>query len=121
MDISSLTSSYLTSATTNAMNQSDKTSSKLSGLNTNGLKGSTDDELMEVCKQFESYFLEQVFKEMKKTIPQNEDMSSSSQSLIDYFGDNLIQEFAAESTEKNSLGLAQTLYEQMKRNVSSEL
>lgn len=118
MDISSLASSYMTSTATNALSQSDKTSSKLSGLNTNNLKGSTDDELMEVCKQFESYFLEQVFKEMKKTIPQNEDMSSSSQSLIDYFGDNLIQEFAAESTEKNSLGLAQTLYEQMKRNIA---
>ena len=121
MDISSLTSSYLTSATTSAMNQSDATSSKISGLSSSSLKSSTDDELMEVCKQFESYFVEQVFKEMKKTVPQNEDMSNSSQSLIDYFGDNLIQEFAAESTEKNSLGLAQTLYEQMKRNVSSEL
>lgn len=121
MDISSLGSSYLTSTATNALSQSDKTSSKISGLSTSSLKDSTDDELMEVCKQFESYFLEQIFKEMKKTIPQNEDMSSSSQSLIDYFGDSLIQEYAAESTEQNSLGLAQTLYEQMKRNVASEL
>ena len=32
------------------------------------LSGATDDELMDVCKEFEAYFLEQVYKEMKKTI-----------------------------------------------------
>lgn len=120
MDMSSLGSSYLAGTASNVLSQSDKTSSKISGLSSSSLKGSTDDELMEVCKQFESYFLEQVLKEMKKTVPQNEDMSSSSQSLVDYFGDNLIQEYAAESTEQNSLGLAQTLYEQLKRNVAAE-
>lgn len=121
MDISSLGSTYLANTATNALSQSNATSSKISGLSSSSLKSSTDDELMEVCKQFESYFVEQVFKEMKKTVPQNEDMSNSSQSLIDYFGDNLIQEFAAETTEQSSLGLAQTLYEQLKRNVASEL
>jgi Rod binding domain-containing protein len=29
----------------------------------------------------------------------------------------MIQELASQSTEQNSLGLAQTLYEQMKRNL----
>ena len=32
-------------------------------------KPSTDEELMEVCKSFEAYFLEQVMKGMEKTIP----------------------------------------------------
>jgi len=45
----------------------------------------------------------------------DEDSSSSNQ-LIDYFKENTIQELASESTEQNSLGLAQMLYEQMKRN-----
>ncbi|MBO4980509.1 MAG: rod-binding protein [Lachnospiraceae bacterium] len=73
-----------------------------------------DDELMDVCKQFEAYFLEQMFKEMVKTIPTEE--SSSTSSMLDYYKDQMIQNIAAESTENNSLGLAQTLYEQMKRN-----
>ena len=30
-------------------------------------KNATDDELMDVCKQFESYLLEQVYKNMEKT------------------------------------------------------
>ena len=44
-----------------------------------------------------------------------EDSGSSSQ-LVDYFKDSAIETLAGESTEKNSLGLAQMLYEQMKRN-----
>ncbi len=73
----------------------------------------TDDELMDACKQFEAYFLEQVFKEMMKTIPKS-DEGGSNATLVDYFKDNMIQEIAAQSTENNSLGLAQMLYDQMK-------
>ena len=74
------------------------------------------EELMEACKEFEAYFLEQMFKEMAKTIPDNDNEDATTQRLVDYFKDNAIQEIAAESTESNSLGLAQMLYEQMKRN-----
>lgn len=73
----------------------------------------TDEELMDACKQFEAYFLEQVFKEMMKSIPESEDSGSNS-TLVEYFQDNMIQELATQSTETNSLGLAQMLYEQMK-------
>ncbi len=76
----------------------------------------TDDELMSVCKEFEAYFLEQVFKQMQKTVPESEFSSSSTASLVDYFKDSAIRELAAQSTEQNSLGLAQMMYEQMKRN-----
>ena len=71
---------------------------------------------MDACKQFESYFLEQMFKEMMKTIPENEDTSSSNSKLMDYYKDEMVQQIASDSTEQNSLGLAQMLYEQMKRN-----
>ncbi|MBO6015685.1 MAG: rod-binding protein [Lachnospiraceae bacterium] len=120
MDINSFSNNYLSGTVTGAMDKSDKTASMLSGLKSKDLKGSTDEELMDVCKQFEAYFLEQVFKEMKKTVPQNEEMSSSSQSLQDYFGDELLKEFSLQSTKTQSLGLAQMLYEQMKRNVEAQ-
>lgn len=80
---------------------------------------STDDELMEVCKEFETYFTEQVLKAMEKMIPENDDESSSMSSYMDYFGDTLTQEYAKNITESNEgkgLGIAQMLYEQMKRN-----
>ena len=36
-------------------------------INNKDLSKATDDELMEVCKDFESYFLEQMLKSMVKT------------------------------------------------------
>lgn len=75
----------------------------------------TDEELMDVCKEFEAYFVEQTFKAMEKMIPDNDD-SESSASTLNMFKDNLIQEYASSATEGEGLGLAQMLYEQMKRN-----
>ena len=79
-------------------------------------EAATDEELMDACKQFEAYFVEQMFKSMMKTVPKNEEMSASTSTLTDYYKDEMMRELATESTETNSLGLAQTLYEQMKRN-----
>ncbi len=81
-------------------------------------KAKTDDELMDVCKQFESYLLEQVFKNMQKTVIKNTDESkdASTENLVDFFKEQTIQELATQSTEKSGLGLAQQLYEQLRRN-----
>ena len=78
----------------------------------------TDDELLDACKQFEAYFLEQVFKEMEKTVDcvKGEEDSDPNDNLVDYFKDSAIQKLASTSTETQGLGLAQMLYEQMKRN-----
>ena len=86
------------------------------------LSGATDDELMDVCKEFEAYFLEQVYKEMKKTIPENEDQDASMSQMTDYFEDEMIQKLASQSVEQSggSNSLAQQLYEQMKRNYNME-
>ena len=120
MDISSLygSSALDSTAYTNAANQ---TASKLQDkLNSSDYSKATDDELMDACKQFESYFSEQMFKEMMKTIPESEDTSSSNSQLMDYYKDEMVQQIASDSTEQNSLGLAQMLYEQMKRNYNLE-
>ena len=120
MDISSLygSSALDSTAYTNAANQ---TTSKLQDkLNSSDYSKATDDELMDACTQVESYFLEQMFKEMMKTIPENEDTSSSNSQLMDYYKDEMVQQIASDSTEQNSRGLAQMLYEQMKRNYNLE-
>lgn len=93
-----------------------KTASKISNLDSSDFQGASDEELMDVCKEFEAYFLEQIFKEMKKTVPKTDYSSNATASMMDYMEESLLQEYAAQSTETNSLGLAQMLYEQMKRN-----
>ncbi len=87
-------------------------------INNTDYSQATDDELMDACKQFEAYFLEQVFKEMQKTVDclKSDEDSDPNNNLVDYFKDTAIQDLAATSTEVQGLGLAQTLYEQMKRN-----
>ena len=54
---------------------------------------------------------------MAKTVNITENSDRSTSNLVDFFKDNTIQELATMSTETNSLGLAQMLYEQMKRNI----
>ena len=76
------------------------------------VSSSTDEELMGVCKNFESYFVEQVFKEMKKTVSTSEDEND----YLKYFGEMLTEQYAESSTEGKGLGVAQMLYESMKRN-----
>ena len=116
-DLSGLTSVYsdISSLKTDEF-ASEKLQSKLKDADSTS---STDDQLMDACKQFESYFMEQGFKEMEKTIPETEYTSQATSSMVDYAKQNWIQQIAKESTESNPVGLAQTLYEQMKRKQDS--
>ncbi len=113
-----------------------KTDSLENKLNSSDLSSATDDELMSVCKDFESYFVEQMLKSMEKMskIDSDDDDDSSlfssmagitgtsdsgMSTLSSYFGGEMLSQLADSITESNGgkgLGLAQTLYEQMKRN-----
>ena len=116
MDISGLTSTYLNYADT-LTGTNGKSASSISSLQGKDLSGASEDELMEVCQEFEAYFMEMIMKEMtKSTSLFGEDSSGSNSALVSYFKDSAITDLAKEATEQNSLGLAQTLYEQMKRN-----
>lgn len=116
MDIGSINSMNKMYTDYLANSASSKKAERMAQLAEQGYANASDDELMEVCKEFEAYFLEQVFKQMQKTVPESEFSSSSTAALVDYFKDNAIQKLAAQATEQNTLGLAQMMYEQMKRN-----
>ena len=114
MDFSNVTGMYADTYA-NAANQSaNRLQNKLDGAD---YTRATDDELMDACKQFEAYFVEQMFKEMMKTIPSESEGSGSMDSMLDYYKDQMVQSIAEETTNQNGgLGLAQMLYEQMRRN-----
>lgn len=90
--------------------ESIKLKDKNSKLHNNKSEDELDKELMEACKSFETYFVEQVLKEMRKTVEENENNSYS------YFNDLLYREYAGTITKQGELGLSQTLYESMKRD-----
>ena len=55
-----------------------QTASKLQDqLHNADYKTSTDNELMDACRQFEAYFIEQMYKGMWKTVPSNDDNTSN--------------------------------------------
>lgn len=131
---------YMTGINTSYADTYDKTSSDLTDKITGAdFSKASDDELMSVCKDFESYFVEQMLKSMEKMAKIDSDDDDSSTSLFNsmasiggdsdsamstlgsYFGDEMIKNYAQLFTETNNgkgLGIAQTLYEQMKRNYS---
>lgn len=77
----------------------------------------TEEQLFDACKEFETYFIEQMFEAMKETVHKED---SSESSYMNMFEDNLYQEYAKNVADSGQLGLAQTLYEQMKRTYELE-
>ncbi len=75
-----------------------------------------DQDLLEACQAFESYFLEYMMKQMWKSIPKAEQDGGYAGLMEEYAREEMIKDLAAQSTKNNSLGLANMLYEQMKRN-----
>jgi flagellar protein FlgJ len=87
---------------------SEKLSSKLNNLN-----GATDEEMLEACKDFEAYFVEKVIKMMHESVKSEEEEQNP---YLQQFGDMRYEEFAKKITESGQLGIAQQLFEAMKRN-----
>ena len=127
---------YMTGINTSYADTYDKTSSDLTDkINGTDFSKASDDELMSVCKDFEEYFVEQMVKSMVKMASvdgSSEDdsyaslfgLSSGSEdsylsSMSSYYGSQMVTkltEALCDDTNGNGIGLAQTLYEQMKRN-----
>lgn len=117
---SSLGSLYLN----NTYNNSTSTNVLENSLTSSDLSNASDDQLKSVCKEFESYFIEQVFKSMEKMVPKDENESSSTSGLTDYYKDELVSKYASSASEANGgdgFGIAKLLYEQMKRNYGTTI
>lgn len=114
MDIGSLNTMY----TDYLSKTNSESSSKISRMSDESLKGADDERLMEACKEFETYFIEQILKQAKKAFaPGEESEDGSMQTLKDYYQDSLVSEYAKSiSDQQGQNSLAQMLYEQMKRN-----
>ena len=69
-----------------------------------------EEKLMEVCKDFESYFVQKIIEESKKTL-ENEDEKGE---YMQYFSSMLNETYADAIVDGGGLGLAQQLYDSMK-------
>ncbi|MCR5154100.1 MAG: rod-binding protein [Lachnospiraceae bacterium] len=110
MDITKLNSDYLSILQKNSSDtKAQSLSNKLSGLNEN----SSDEELMEACESFESYLIEQVIKSSKSAFLENKDEDGE---YMKYFADTMNQSYAKLIAEHGNLGIAEKLYDSIKRN-----
>ena len=113
VDMTDITSMYSDAYASAANQTANKIKNQLNGVD---YSKATDDELLAACKQFEAYFVEQLYKGMMKTIPKSEATSNYTSMMTDFYKDQMVQSMAEQTTKQTSLGLAQMLYEQMKRN-----
>ena len=114
----SVDNTYLTNYSTGASaSAADKLSSQIQN-------ASTDDETMEACKQFESYMIEQMYKNMEpasKILTEDADAGRSGSQYVDMFHDNYIQTIAESMTNSGqSIGLADQLYNAIKNNQGTQ-
>ena len=113
MDMTNISAVYNDTYTAAANQTASRLQNQLDG---SDYARASSDELMDACRQFEAYFVEQMYKAMLKTVPQNEGMSNYTSTVMDYYKDQMVQGIAEETSSGSGLGLAQMLYEQMKRN-----
>lgn len=115
MSITDYYSDYYAQSATGAASGA-KTSELESKLGNLSVDGSSDEELMEACKEFETYLVEQVIKQVKESMLDSEEDESG---YLKIFGDTMVQNIATTISDTESLGIAQSLYESMKNNLPS--
>ena len=111
----SIDNTYFTNYATSA---SDVSADKVSGSIQNA---STDDEMMDACKEFEAYMVQQMFKNMQEAAKIfSDDEDDDSNDYVDMFSDNYLQTISENMVNSGQgIGLAEQLYNSMVRNSGS--
>lgn len=112
MAINGIGNTYLTnySATAN-----DVASSQL----TNQVQNAEgDEEMLDACKQFEAYMIQQMFKSMEKSAKIfSDEKEDDSMDYVNMFEDNYLSAIAEQMVNSGQgLGIAEQLYTSMKNN-----
>lgn len=112
MSINDSMYSYLTQTADNASSSASagKVNSTISGISEN----SDEEEMKQAIKDFESYFVEQILKNVQESLKSDEDSTNSQ--LTDYFMGTVSEQLADKIVDQTGSRLTQTLYEQMCRN-----
>ena len=102
------------------------TTSKLNETKTNdfqkkmdeALKSKDDKALTDVCKQFETYFINTIIKEMRQTLGDGKDNLIPKSQGENTFTEMVDSEYSKKATDKGGIGLANMMYKQLKATQS---
>ena len=112
MEVSSIGDTYFTNYSTEA---NDAVSQKM----TSQIQDAeTDEEMLDACKQFESYLVQQMFKSMEESAKVfSDDDEDNSNDYVNMFQDNYLSAIADQMVNSGQgLGIADKLYESMVNN-----
>lgn len=126
-----MTDTYTGAQKVAAMEKKAEELAKKGRVSQNSENEETDEKLMKVCKDFEAYLWEQVYKEMGKSTSLFSDGSDSmtsslgasylsggdsySSGMVNLFMKDALAQVSAQSVKGGENSLAQMLYDQMKR------
>lgn len=86
----------------------------------NGVTTEEKQAIREAAKAFESYFLQIMLREMRRTIPEDGGLIPKSQAER-IFTEMLDEEMAKDMAQAGGIGLAQVIIEQMTRSYASNM
>ncbi|MDD6038577.1 MAG: hypothetical protein PUD20_07300 [bacterium] len=112
MSINDSMYSYLTQTADQAKNSA--SASAVSGAVDKLNAQSSEEEMKQAIKDFESYFVEQLLKQVQESL--KDDDESANGQMTDYFMGHVNEQIADKIVDQVGDRITQTLYEQMRRN-----
>lgn len=119
MDIMPVTDGYINQIKAQYESDTKKTESFAEALNAAAIS-ENDAELLHACQEFESYFLNLLFKEMRKTVGENDNALLKKSNAEKIFQEMLDEQISISASKTGGIGLAAFMYKQMKRNPQSQ-
>lgn len=99
------------------MNYSPEAASAVADRVTKNIEGAeTDEEMLDACKQFEAYMIQQMFKTMQESAKIFSDDDDDGNDYVTMFQDNYLASIAEQMVNSGQgLGIAEQLYESTMR------
>lgn len=107
------------SSTNIIQNDENKTAAFQSKLN-NAVSNKDDKDLKEACQEFESYFIQTMYKAMRKTVNSSDGFIKKNQGEV-IFQEMLDEENSKSAAMHGGIGLASMMYKQMVREKESAM
>lgn len=106
-----------TDLTTSKQTQIKNTAQKFERILEKAVTPEDEKKIKESARQFESYFINTLFKEMRKTLPKTDLLGDSN--AKDIFEDMLYEQYAEELSKGGGIGLADMMTKQMLKDAAN--
>ena len=114
MDVNGISNTFLNTLTDASAIEQKVDQDKFENLLRDAMAKRDDNKLEEACAEFESYYLNKVFAEMRKSIPKSNVIEESEGHQI--YEDMLYDAYSKEIAAGKGAGLKEMLYKQLKKS-----